>query len=105
MGQAVGNELDLDKPHEVSVEDEVNDEEYALLGPVPDVVHHDPRLADLQPGRNPNNEDADVDKADDQSNCELYLPGLVRIVKDQRDSVCQDLGQALDLDWVRLVCS
>jgi len=103
LGQAVGDELDLHKPHEVSVENEVDNEEYALLSPVPYVVHRDPRLADLQTGRNPNNEDANVDEANDQGDRELYSPRFIGIVKDQGDSVCQNLGQALDLDRVRVV--
>lgn len=65
--QPVGDELALDKPHEEDVQNDVDDQEDALLEPVPYVVRLDPTLADLEAGRNPDDEDADIDHANDQS--------------------------------------
>lgn len=97
LRQPTRHQLGLDQPHKVRVERQVDDGEDGLFCTVPDVVEADECRVDLQPGWNPNAEDADVDEADGDQQAHLQPPFLDRVIHDKRKSVGQNLHQALDL--------
>lgn len=95
--QPARHQLGLDKPHKVRVERHVDARKNGLFRAVPDVVHADKCVVDLQPRGDPDAEDADVDEADGDQQAHLQPPFLDWVVHDEGQSVGQDLHQALDL--------
>jgi hypothetical protein len=79
------------------VKHSVDDQEDALLNPIPNVVDVVIPLRNLQLGRDPNTKDADVDES--ESNC-CYpsdLNGISSIDHKERNSVDDDAANALNL--------
>lgn len=97
LGEAVGDEPGADEVDEVEVEAGVDEQEQDLLDAVPDLVDGHPLGRDLQPRRDPDDVDADVDEAQEARHRPAELPHAPLVLHQQRDPVDDDAADALDL--------
>lgn len=65
LRESILNEASSHEPDEVKVEPDIDNTEDGLFGTIPNIIDIFPCLVDLKSGRNPNDEDADVDNQDD----------------------------------------
>jgi hypothetical protein len=77
--------------NEVEVQTGIDDQEDTLLYPVPDSVDRNPLVANLQPCRDPDTENTDVDNKKHEECCKFEFPGTVSINHKDRDSIDNNL--------------
>lgn len=91
FSKAVGDKSGPNKVDEVEVQTSIDDQEDTLLYPIPDGVHRDPLMANLQPRRDPDTENTDVDNQKHEEGYKLQFPGSVSVDHEDRDSIDNDL--------------